>query len=171
MLVFYTRHALSDLSRQVAACAVDFQFFDQGVGREEWDKCFAKLGPGDRLYLLMASDLGDSFKEAGRVLQSLLALGVEVVVLQTGKVFKSSDFAVDALASDCLEAMQDGWQTYARLQKKSSGKPMGRPRLATPPNFPSVQKAYGKKEISLLDAAEACGMSQTTFWRRSQELQ
>ena len=171
MLAFYTRHALSDLSRQVAACAVDCQFIDQGAEREEWEKCFARLGPGDRLYLLMASDLGDSFQEAGRVLQSLLALGVEVVVLQSGKVFKSSDCAVEALSADCLEAMQEGWLAYARLQKKSSGKPVGRPRLETPENFPSVQKAYGRKEISLLDAAEACGMSQTTFWRRGRELQ
>ncbi|MCR5562129.1 MAG: hypothetical protein K6F46_01980 [Desulfovibrio sp.] len=168
MLVFYSRRACSNFFGRMAHCRVDQQFSDQPMERQQWEKCLASLRPGDTLLLDMATDLGQSFQEAGQTLKAVLDLGVEVVLGEAGKVFKSGDFAEDGLEPERLKALEKDWLNYAT----SNGllKSMGRPKAKLPNDFGVNRLAWLKKKISLYEAAELCGMSTTTFWRRCEEL-
>ncbi len=49
---------------------------------------------------------------------------------------------------------------------KRRGVKFGRPRIELPPQFNELCEDYLRHDMSLRFAAETCGMSQTTFWRR-----
>ena len=49
---------------------------------------------------------------------------------------------------------------------KLRGVKFGRPRIELPPRFNELCGDYLRHELTLRFAAESCGMSQTTFWRR-----
>lgn len=52
---------------------------------------------------------------------------------------------------------------------KARGVRFGRPEIAMPADFGQIVRQWEKKEISLEDATQRCGMSATTFYRRLRE--
>lgn len=52
---------------------------------------------------------------------------------------------------------------------KARGVKFGRPEVKVPDDFGQIVKAWEKKEITVQDALEKCGMSEATFYRRLRE--
>ncbi len=50
---------------------------------------------------------------------------------------------------------------------KARGVKFGRPKIELPPSFDETARRYRDHEISLRDAANLCGMSKSSFWRKS----
>ena len=50
---------------------------------------------------------------------------------------------------------------------KARGVKFGRPKLDLPPCFGEVIQRFRNHEITLRTAASLCGMSPTSFWRKS----
>ena len=53
---------------------------------------------------------------------------------------------------------------------KARGVKFGRPKLDLPPCFGEVVRRFRNHEITLRTAASLCGMSPTSFWRKSRRL-
>ena len=53
---------------------------------------------------------------------------------------------------------------------KARGVKFGRPKLDLPPCFGEIVQRYRDREITLRTAASLCGMSPTSFWRKSRRL-
>ena len=53
---------------------------------------------------------------------------------------------------------------------KARGVKFGRPKLDLPPCFGKVVRCFRNHEITLRTAASLCGMSPTSFWRKSSAL-
>ena len=53
---------------------------------------------------------------------------------------------------------------------KARGVKFGRPAIALPPCFKEVVQRYRTREITLRTAANICGMSRMTFWRKCRSL-
>ena len=53
---------------------------------------------------------------------------------------------------------------------KARGVKFGRPKLDLPPCFGEVVQRFSNHEITLRTAASLCGMSPTSFWRKSRRL-
>ena len=52
---------------------------------------------------------------------------------------------------------------------KARGVKFGRPKLDLPPCFNEVVQRYRNREITLRTAAGLCGISPTSFWRKSRK--
>lgn len=52
---------------------------------------------------------------------------------------------------------------------KARGVRFGRSRVPEPEDFGKTAEAWGRKEITLTQALERCGMSESTFYRRVRE--
>ena len=52
---------------------------------------------------------------------------------------------------------------------KARGVKFGRPKLDLPPCFGEVVRRFCNREITLRNAASLCGMSPTSFWRKSRK--
>ena len=53
---------------------------------------------------------------------------------------------------------------------QARGVKFGRPMLDPPPCFDEVVRRYRSREITVRTAASLCGMSPTSFWRKSSAL-
>ena len=52
---------------------------------------------------------------------------------------------------------------------KARGVRFGRPEKHPPDNFPQMVKRWEQKKASMKEVTEACGMSESTFYRRLRE--
>lgn len=171
MLVSFFRTTVPGIVSLMSKCPVDVQFREG-----QWEQCMALLSPGDKLYLAMGSDLGDSFLEAGRLLRQLQIRGVDVVFVKSRRTFRSCDLSPECFSQERLEAVAHFVQVYIQEhQKKGRAKAkrlgrLGRPKLTQPEHFAEAYRAFRRHDLNLSAAAEACGMSCTTFWRRAREI-
>lgn len=54
---------------------------------------------------------------------------------------------------------------------KAKGVKFGRPELPLPDNFYEVHKSWRDKKITLRQAAEKCGMSESTFYAKARKIE
>lgn len=54
---------------------------------------------------------------------------------------------------------------------KARGVKFGRPQIVLPENFTEISTQWLKRELTLCQAASACNMAQTTFYKKAKKLQ
>ena len=54
---------------------------------------------------------------------------------------------------------------------KANGVKFGRPELPLPDNFHEVHKSWREKKLTLRQAAEKCGMSESTFYAKARKIE
>ena len=91
--------------------------------------------------------------------------------LSTLEIAQSKELLSD-FVSDLFIAVTERQRREERRQKqaegiaaaKAKGVRFGRTRKPVPDNFDAVQQAWRGRELSLREAADKCGLSQSTFY-------
>ncbi len=150
--------------------------------RPQYQKMVDKLNDGDLLYVLSIDRLGRNYEEIQDQWRILTKeIGIDICVLdmplldtRNGKDLMGT-FIAD-LVLQILSFVAENERVNIRQRQaegiaaaKARGVQFGRPKVKQPANFEEVSEAYEKQEITLDEALELVGMSQTTFYRRRRE--
>lgn len=140
------------------------------------------LEKDDLLYILSIDRLGRNYAEIQNQWRTLTKeIGVDICVLdmplldtRNGKDLIGTFIAdlVLQILSFCSEnerANIKRRQEQGIAAAKANGVRFGRPELKVPDNFLGIVDDWEQCKISTNEAAELCGMSKTTFYRRVRE--
>lgn len=140
------------------------------------------LEKDDLLYILSIDRLGRNYAEIQNQWRTLTKeIGVDICVLdmplldtRNGKDLIGTFIAdlVLQILSFCSEnerANIKRRQEQGIAAAKANGVRFGRPELKVPDNFLGIVDDWEQCKISTNEAAERCGMSKTTFYRRVRE--
>lgn len=179
-------------SRQLAAlseCAVPAKniFIDKQSGKDfhrpQYRRLVRKLRPGDLLYLKSIDRLGRNY---GEILEQWRLLtkekNVDIVVLDmplldtrqerdlTGRLI--TDIVLQLLSYVAETERQNIRQRQAEgiRAARKRGDQLGRKKIAMPPDFAGLARAWQQGEISSRAAAKQLGVSYQTFLRRAKEV-
>ncbi len=159
-------------------------FLDKQSGKDfdrpQYRRLMKKLKPGDLLYIKSIDRLGRNYEEILAQWQVLTkSKGVDIVVLdmplldtRRGKDLMGtflSDIVLQVL-SFAAEHERDSIrqrQTEGIAAAKARGVRFGRPARPLPDNFHDVHRAWRRKQLTLKQAAEACGMPAGTFYTKA----
>ena len=136
--------------------------------------------PGDLLYVLSIDRLGRDYGEIQQQWRLLTKeKGVDVCVLdmplldtRQGKDLMGT-FIADLVLQILSFVAQSERENIRRRQEegiaaaKARGVKFGRPPLPLPENFYEVHRAWRNKELTLQQAASACGMPVGTFYGKA----
>lgn len=162
--------------------------------REEYLKLKSELQPGDVLYVMSVDRLGRNYDETYAEWQALVAMGVDIVVLdmplldtrQTNKNGLDGKFVADLVLKvltyvaqkerdNNRERQRQGYATMPVVNgKKVSTKPgkEGRTCGRQPIEVPEFERYAEKVFEGVLSVSEACaelGISRNTWYRRVKE--
>ena len=145
--------------------------------RPQYRKLVKKLCPGDLLYLKSIDRLGRNYKEVQEQWRVLTKeKGVDICVLdmplldtRTAKDLIGTfiaDLVLQILSFVAENERENIHQRQAEgiAAAKLRGVRFGRPPRPLPDNFQAVRQAWKQKELTLHQAAQACGMPDTTFY-------
>lgn len=152
---------------------VDFWFADEGVSgkihasqRPQFNALLGKIRDGETLVVSKLDRLGRDAQDVGSTIKALAVRGIEVIVLQLGKLDLTSPAgklmlnmlaAVAEMERDLLvERTQSG---LARA--KAEGKTLGRPTKTTPEQRVEIVAKYNKG-ISISELARQYGISRAS---------
>jgi len=163
---------------ETAGYKVDYWYVDEGVSgktaahqRPQFSKMLDKIRDGEVLVVTKLDRLGRDAQDVGATIKQLAARGIEVIVLQLGKLDLTSTAgklmltmlaAVAEMERDLLvERTQSG---LARA--KAEGKTLGRPSATTDDQRLSMIRQYqeGKGE-SISALSRAYGISRASVMR------
>ena len=163
-------------------------FTDKQSGRDfhrpAYRRLVRRLRRDDLLYIQSIDRLGRDYRE---ILEQWRFLtkekGVDIVVLdmplldtRRGKDLMGtflSDIVLQVLsfaAENEREAIRQR-QAEGIAAAKARGVRFGRPPRPLPENFPAVHQAWRGRELTLRQAAEACGLPPGTFYTRAVQLE
>ena len=148
--------------------------------RPQYRRLVRKLKPGDLLYILSIDRLGRNYKEIQRQWQILTQkIGVDICVLdmplldtRRGKDLMGT-FIADLVLQILSFVAENERESIRRRQAegiaaaKARGVKFGRPPRPTPPEFYILHRAWRGREITLKQAAQACGMPPSTFYAKA----
>ncbi len=163
-------------------------FMDKQSGKDferpQYQKLARRLQRDDLLYVKSIDRLGRSY---GEILEQWRILtrekGADIVVLdmplldtRRGKDLMGtflSDVVLQVLSFVAENERINIRQRQAEgiAAAKARGVRFGRPPIPLPDNFHSVHRAWRDKEISLRQAALACGMPEGTFYSKALKLE
>jgi DNA invertase Pin-like site-specific DNA recombinase len=144
--------------------------------RPAYKRMVKKIKPGDLLCLLSIDRLGRNYvdiQEQWRILTK--EVGADICVLdmplldtRQGKDLMGTFIAdlVLQILSFVAQSERENIrqrQTEGIAVAKAKGVRFGRPCRDLPDNFPSVHLAYRRGQLTLREAADACGMAKSTF--------
>lgn len=145
--------------------------------RPQYRKLVKKLCPGDLLYLKSIDRLGRNYKEVQEQWRILTKeKGIDICVIdmplldtRTAKDLMGTFIAdlVLQILSFVAESERDNIrqrQAEGIAAAKARGVKFGRPPNPLPNNFQAVRLAWKQKKLTLHQAAQACGMPDTTFY-------
>lgn len=145
--------------------------------RPQYRKLVKKLCPGDLLYLKSIDRLGRNYKDVQEQWRILTKeMGVDICVIdmplldtRTAKDLMGTFIAdlVLQILSFVAESERDNIrqrQAEGIAAAKARGVKFGRPPNPLPNNFQAVRLAWKQKKLTLHQAAQACGMPDTTFY-------
>ena len=145
--------------------------------RPQYKKLVKRLRAGDLLYVLSIDRLGRNYKEVQEQWRILTKeKGVDICVIdmplldtRTAKDLMGTFIAdlVLQILSFVAESERDNIrqrQAEGIAAAKARGVRFGRPPRPLPENFWAVRCAWKRKELTLHQAAQACGMPDTTFY-------
>lgn len=159
-------------------------FMDKQSGKDferpQYKRMVKKLKPGDLLYVLSIDRLGRDYREIQQQWRLLTKeKGVDICVLdmplldtRQGKDLMGT-FIADLVLQILSFVAQSERENIRRRQQegiaaaKARGVKFGRPPLPLPENFYEVHRRWRNKELTLRQAAEACGMPTGTFYGKA----
>lgn len=161
-------------------------FLDKQSGKDferpEYKKLIKKLRSGDLLYILSIDRLGRNYEEVQNQWRILTKdLGVDICVLdmplldtRRGKDLMGTFIAdlVLQILSFVAQSERENIRTRQREgidAAKARGVRFGRPPRPLPEGFHSAYHRWKEKEITCAQAAEECGMVESTFRYRARE--
>lgn len=148
--------------------------------RPQYRRLVRALKPGDLLYVLSIDRLGRDYREIQQQWRLLTKeKGVDICVLdmplldtRQGKDLMGT-FIADLVLQILSFVAQSERENIRRRQQegiaaaKARGVKFGRPPLPLPENFYEVHRRWRNKELTLRQAAEACGMPAGTFYGKA----
>ena len=156
----------------------------KGFNRPQYKRLVKKLRAGDLLYILSIDRLGRNYEEIQNQWRVLTKeIGVDICVInmalldtRNGKDLMGT-FIAD-LVLQILSFVAQNERENIRKRKaegiaaaKARGIHMGGPVKEAPADFDHIVNAWEKKEITMAEAKQMTGMSETTFYRRRREIQ
>ena len=148
--------------------------------RPQYRRLVRALTPGDLLYVQSIDRLGRDYREIQQQWRLLTKeKGVDICVLdmplldtRQGKDLMGT-FIADLVLQILSFVAQSERENIRRRQQegiaaaKARGVKFGRPPLPLPENFYEVHRRWRNKELTLRQAAEACGMPAGTFYGKA----
>ena len=148
--------------------------------RPQYRRLVRALKPGDLLYVQSIDRLGRDYREIQQQWRLLTKeKGVDICVLdmplldtRQGKDLMGT-FIADLVLQILSFVAQSERENIRRRQQegiaaaKARGVKFGRPPLPLPENFYEVHRRWRNKELTLRQAAEACGMPAGTFYGKA----
>lgn len=152
--------------------------------RPQYKRLVKKLRTGDLLYILSIDRLGRNYEEIQNQWRVLTKeIGVDICVIdmplldtRNGKDLMGT-FIADLVLQILSFVAQSERENIRKRQAegiaaaKAKGVHMGRPVKEAPADFDRIVKAWENKEITMAEAIQMTGMSETTFYRRRREMQ
>lgn len=162
-------------------------FMDKQSGKDferpQYKRMVKKLKPGDLLYVLSIDRLGRNYadvQQQWRVLTKekkvdICVLDMPLLDTRQGKDLMGT-FIADLVLQILSFVAQSERENIRRRQAQgiaaamARGVKFGRPALPLPENFYEIHRAWRAKEITLKQAAAACGMPVGTFYGKAVKL-
>ena len=161
-------------------------FVDKQSGKDfnrpRYKQLVRKMKKGDLLYILSIDRLGrnyDEIQEQWRYLTREKEIDIAVIDMPLLDTRNGKDLMGTFLADIVLQILsfvaQNEREAIRKRQAqgiaaaKANGVKFGRPVIGIPDTFGEVVRRWEKGEIKLAEAAEVCGMSTATFYRRLRE--
>ena len=164
-----------------------FIYIDKQSGKDfncpQYQKLLRKLKAGDLIYIKSIDRLGRNYEEI-QVQWRILTKerGVDICVIdmplldtQRGKDLVGtflSDIVLQVLSFVAENERNNIRQRQAEgiAAARARGVHLSRPVKEAPADFDRIVKAWEKKEITMEEAMQMTGMSETTFYRRRLEM-
>ena len=161
-------------------------FVDKQSGKDfnrpMYQKLLRKLKKGDVLYILSIDRLGRNYEEIQsqwRFLTREKEVDVSVIDMPLLDTRRGKDLMGTFLADIVLQVLsfvaQNERENIRKRQAqgiaaaKANGMKFGRPVKKAPPNFPEIVEKWENGIIKSYEAAEMCGMCESTFYHRLRE--
>ena len=152
--------------------------------RPQYQKLLRRMKQGDLLYIKSIDRLGRNYAEIQNQWRILTKeKGIDIVVIdmplldtRRGKDLVGtflSDIVLQVL-SFVAENERDNIrkrQAEGIAAARARGVHLGRPAIIAPDNFDEVVSLWEKGKLSMKEAQERCGMTESTFYRRRREHQ
>lgn len=147
--------------------------------RPNYIRLLRRLKPGDVLHVLSIDRLGRNYEEIQNQWRALTKeKGVDICVIDMPLLDTRRDkglmgtFIAD-LTLQILSFVAQSERESIHIRQaegiaaaKARGIRFGRPALEIPEDFSQMVRKWERKEITLVDAAKHCGISESTFYRR-----
>lgn len=163
-------------------------FIDKQSGKDfnrpQYQKLLRKLRADDLLFIKSIDRLGRNYEEIQKQWRLLTKdKGVDICVIdmplldtRRGKDLVGtflSDIVLQVLSFVAENERNNIRQRQAEgiAAARARGVHLGRPVKEAPADFAHIVKSWEKKEITMAEAMQIAGMSETTFYRRRRELQ
>ena len=150
--------------------------------RPNYKRLVRKLKKGDLLYILSIDRLGRNYEEIQsqwRYLTREKEVDIAVIDMPLLDTRRGKDLMGTFLADIVLQILsfvaQNERENIRKRQAqgiaaaKANGMKFGRPTLDIPKDFNSIVEKWESGVIRISEAAERCGMSEATFYRRLRE--
>lgn len=150
--------------------------------RPQYKKLIRKLRKGDLLYILSIDRLGRNYEEIQtqwRFLTREKEIDIAVIDMPLLDTRRGKDLMGTFLADIVLQVLsfvaQNERENIRKRQAqgiaaaKAKGYKFGRPAIKTPSDFGQTIKQWETGQLKLIEAAEKCSMSTSTFYRRLRE--
>lgn len=150
--------------------------------RPMYQKLLRKLKKGDVLYILSIDRLGRNYEEIQsqwRFLTREKEADISVIDMPLLDTRRGKDLMGTFLADIVLQVLsfvaQNERENIRKRQAqgiaaaKAKGMKFGRPVKKAPPNFPEIVEKWENGIIKSYEAAEMCGMCESTFYHRLRE--
>lgn len=150
--------------------------------RPMYQKLLRRLKKGDVLYILSIDRLGRNYEEIQsqwRYLTREKEIDVSVIDMPLLDTRRGKDLMGTFLADIVLQVLsfvaQNERENIRKRQAqgiaaaKANGMKFGRPVIKAPPNFSEIVEKWENGIIKAYEAAEMCGMCESTFYHRLRE--
>lgn len=175
------RIALSEVGVEEKNIYMD-KLSGKDFNRPQYKKLVRKMKTGDLLYILSIDRLGRNYAEIQnqwRILTKDIGIDICVIDMPLLDTRTCKDLMGTFIADLVLQILSFVAQSERENIKKrqaqgiaaakAKGIHMGRPVKNVPENFGALVKQWEKKNISLEQVLQECGMSESTFYRRLRE--
>ena len=148
--------------------------------RPAWKRLVRRLKPGDLLVVSSIDRFGRNYEEVlseWRRLVKVRQVHVRVLdmpLLDTTTARGLLAMFIADLVLQILSFVAETEREHIKTRQregiaaaKARGVKFGRPALELPPCFGEIVRRFRNHEITLRTAASLCGMSPTSFWRKS----
>ncbi len=150
--------------------------------RPQYKIMVGRMKKGDLLYILSIDRLGRNYEEIQRqwrILTKEISIDICVIDMplldtRNGKdlmgtfiadlVLQILSFVAESERSNIRKRQEQGIAAA-----KARGVRFGRPEAQVPEEFPKIVRDWERKRISIDEALEKCGVSESTFYRKVRE--